>query len=111
MRNTTRRPLTVGQMLKTEFLRPMGLEIQDVADAMGVHRNTLSRIVNDKGALTAPMAIRLAAALGTSPEFWLNIQHAVELWDVRHKAYGQEAQHVRRLVARTPEKFCPDSSG
>ena len=98
MRNTKRRPITVGQMLVTEFLEPMNIEISELADAMGVHRNSLSRIVHDKGTLTAPMAIKLAAALGNTPEFWLNIQHAVELWDVRNKAYEKEAQNVRQIL-------------
>ena len=95
MRTTKRRPVSVGPMLVTEFLEPLNIEISQLADAMGVHRNSLSRIVHDKGNLTAPMAIKLAAALGTTPEFWLNIQHAVEIWDVRHRAYEQEAKHVR----------------
>lgn len=43
MRTTKRRPATVGQMLATEFLGPMNIEISELADAMGVHRNTLSR--------------------------------------------------------------------
>jgi len=97
MRDTKRRPVTVGQMLVIEFLEPMHVEISELAEAMGVHRNTLSRLVHDKGALTAPMAIKLAAALGNTPEFWLNIQHAVELWDVRHKAFEKEAKDVRRV--------------
>lgn len=97
MRQTKRRPITVGQMLLTEFLEPLQIEINELADAMGVHRNTLSRIVHDKGLLTTPMAIKLAAALGTTPEFWLNIQHAVELWDVRNNAYKQEALGVIRI--------------
>lgn len=42
------------------------------------------------------MAIKLAAALGNTPEFWLNIQHAVEIWDVRHRAYEQEANNACR---------------
>ncbi|WP_118996213.1 HigA family addiction module antitoxin [Pusillimonas caeni] len=46
----------------------MYIEISELADAMSVHRNTLSRIVHDKGTLTAPMAIKLAAALGDTPE-------------------------------------------
>lgn len=70
MRNTKRRPVTVGEMLVTEFLEPMNIEISERADAMGVHRNTLSRIAHDKGTLTAPMAIKFAAALGYTPEFW-----------------------------------------
>jgi len=98
MRNTKRRPITVGQMLTTEFLEPMNIEISELADAMGVHRNSISRIVHDKGTLTAPMAIKLATALGNTPEFWLNIQHAVELWDVRNKAYEQEANNVRQII-------------
>ena len=98
MRNTKRRPLSVGQMLVTEFLEPMNIEISELADAMGVHRNTLSRIVHDKGTLTAQMAIRLAAALGNTTEFWLNIQHATELWDVSHHAYQQEIANVRRIA-------------
>ncbi len=100
MRSTNRRPVTVGQMLVIEFLEPMHIEISELADAMGVHRNTLSRIVHDKGALTGPMAIKLAAALGNTPEFWLNIQHAVGIWDVRHKAYEQEAKNVKRIKPR-----------
>ncbi|CAM3851352.1 HigA family addiction module antitoxin [Castellaniella denitrificans] len=99
MRNTKRRPVTVGQMLTSEFLEPLGIGLNTLADAMGVHRNTLSRIVHDKGTLTAPMAIKLAAALGNTPEFWLNIQHAVELWDVRHRAYEREAKSVKPIIA------------
>ncbi|MCX5591932.1 HigA family addiction module antitoxin [Alcaligenes endophyticus] len=95
MRATKRRPVTVGEMLTLEFLQPLNIDIKELAEAMGVHRNTLSRIVNDKGVLTAPMAIKLAAALGNTPDFWLDIQHAVELWDVRHRAYEHEAENVR----------------
>lgn len=97
MRETKRRPVTVGQMLVTEFLEPMNIEISELAEAMGVHRNTLSRIVHDKGALTASMAIKLAAALGNTPEFWLNVQHDVELWDVSHHGYDQEVKNVKRV--------------
>lgn len=97
MRNTKRRPITVGEMLLTEFLEPLNIEISQLAEAMGVHRNSVSRIVHDKGVLTAPMAIKLAAALGNTPEFWLNIQHAVELWDVRNQAYEKEAHNVKKL--------------
>jgi antitoxin HigA-1 len=96
MRNTKRRPISVGEILLIEFLKPMNIEISELADAMGVHRNTLSRIVHDKGMLTGPMAIRLAAALGNTPEFWLNIQHAVEIWDAQH-SYEQEAKNVKRV--------------
>lgn len=106
MRDTKRRPYTVGQILQSEFLEPMKIGINELADAMSVHRNTLSRIVRDKGVLTAPMAIKLAAALGNTPEFWLNIKHAVELWDTKHSAYKKEAEKVRLV---RPELGKPSS--
>ncbi len=84
MHTTKRKPNTVGHILVSEFLGPLGIELSVLADAMGVHRNSISRIVNNKGPLTPKMAIRLAAALGTSPQFWLNIQHAVDIWEVSH---------------------------
>ena len=101
MRNTNRRPFTVGQMLHAEFLDPMGLRVGELAEAMNVHRNSLSRIINDKGALTASMAFKLAKALGNTPEFWLNIQHAVELWDVRNRGYEKEMKDVRRVKSNS----------
>ncbi len=96
MRTTKRRPVAVGEMLKIEFLEPMGITSKILAEAMGVHRNTVSTLING-GILTAPIAIKLAAALGNTPEFWLNIQHAVNLWDTRNR-YQQEAKEVKPLI-------------
>ncbi|MCD6704503.1 HigA family addiction module antitoxin, partial [Vibrio cholerae] len=94
-RKTKRRPVSVGEMLKVEFLEPMGITSKALAEAMGVHRNTVSNLING-GVLTAPVAIKLAAALGNTPEFWLNIQHAVDLWDTRNR-YQEEAKFVKPL--------------
>ncbi|AOM39463.1 addiction module antidote protein, HigA family [Xenorhabdus hominickii] len=98
MRNTKRRPATVGEILISEFLEPLGIEINVLADAMGVHRNSLSRLIHDKGTLTAPMAIKLGATLGNTAEFWLNIQHAVEVWDVRHQESEMNTKDIKRLI-------------
>ncbi|EGR1037947.1 HigA family addiction module antidote protein, partial [Vibrio cholerae] len=95
MRKTKRRPVSVGEMLKVEFLEPMGITSKALAEAMGVHRNTVSNLING-GVLTAPVAIKLAAALGNTPEFWLNIQHAVDLWDTRNR-FQEEAKFVKPL--------------
>src|SRR5699024_6766322 len=97
MRVTKRRPVTVGGMLRLEFLEPTGIGINDLAKAMDVHRNTVSRLVNNKGALTAPMAVKLAAAFGTTAEVWLNIQHVVELWDIRNGTYKKETEGIQTL--------------
>ncbi|WP_417527896.1 HigA family addiction module antitoxin [Marinomonas shanghaiensis] len=92
MRKTKRRPVSVGEMLKIEFLEPMNITSKALADAMGVHRNTVSSHING-GVLTAPIAIKLAAVFGNTPEFWLNIQHAVDLWDTQNR-YQEEAKLV-----------------
>jgi|SRR5690625_1215297 len=97
MRVTKRRPVTVGEMLRLEFLEPMGIGINDLAKAMDVHRNTVSRLVNNKGALTASMAVKLAAVFGNTAEFWLNIQHAVGLWDIRNGTYKKEIEGTQML--------------
>ncbi len=96
MRTTQRRPVSVGEMLKAEFLEPMAIKIVDLAETMGVHRNTLSNLVNG-GVLTVPLAIKLAAALGNTPEFWLNLQHACDLWEARHR-FEQEAANIQPMV-------------
>ncbi|TBR44680.1 addiction module antidote protein, HigA family [Marinomonas agarivorans] len=92
MRNTKHRPISVGDMLKIEFMEPMNITSKALADAMGVHRNTISNLLNGS-AVTASIAIKLAAALGNSPEFWLNIQHAVDIWDTKNR-YEEEAKSV-----------------
>ena len=97
MSRTKRRPVCVGEMLKLEFLDPMGVTSKTLAETMGVHRNTISNLING-GTLTVPLAIKLSSALGNTPEFWLNIQHAVDLWDARNR-YQDEAKLVKPLCS------------
>lgn len=101
MKKSQCRPITVGKILVSEFLKPMNIEISELAEAMGVHRNTLSRIIHDKGRLTAPVAIKLATALDNPPEFWLRIQHAVDVWDVRNRVFDKESKNVRCIKSKT----------
>jgi antitoxin HigA-1 len=89
-RTTRRRPTTPGEILREEFLIPLGVTQKHLADHLGHDVKTINRIVNGRSSVTAEMALRLAAALRTTPEFWLNAQKAVDL----HQA-------VRRL-ARLP---------
>ena len=84
MRATKRQPASVGEMLQQEFLVPLGITAQDLAKAIGVHRNTISNL-KCGGTLTVPLAIKLAKALGNSPEFWMNIQHAVEALGITYE--------------------------
>ena len=64
----------------------LGLSVTDAAKVLGVTRPTISRIVNGHAAISPEMAIRLAKAFGSTPEFWLRLQLNYDLAQVRAKA-------------------------
>ena len=80
MKKMLRKPTSPGEILQEEFLKPLGLPQKQLADHIGYDLKFINRIVNGHSAVTAEMAVRLAAALGTTPEFWLNAQQAVDLY-------------------------------
>ena len=63
----------------------LGISQEKLADAMGVSRLTINEIVNEKRTVTAEMALKLSKALGTDPEFWLNLQQRMDLCRARTK--------------------------
>jgi addiction module HigA family antidote len=71
-----------GEIIKGLWLDPMDISITDAAEALGISRKTLSKIVNGKGSVTPEMAVRLSIALGGSPESWLGHQAAYDLWQI-----------------------------
>jgi len=75
-----RAPTTPGEILREEFLGPLHLTQKQLANHIQCDVKVINRIVNGRTAVTAEMALRLGAALGTSAEFWLNAQKAVELY-------------------------------
>ncbi|HKS35343.1 MAG TPA: HigA family addiction module antitoxin [Enterobacteriaceae bacterium] len=90
MKQATRKPTTVGDILLYEYLEPLDLKINELADMLHVHRNTVSALVNNNRKLTTDMAFRLAKAFGTTVDFWLNLQAAVDLWEVENDTRAQE---------------------
>lgn len=75
-----REPTSPGEILREEFLVPLRLTQKELADHIGCDVKVINRIVKGRSAVTAPMALKLGSALGTSPEFWLNAQKAVDLY-------------------------------
>lgn len=69
----------VGDVLLNEFLIPLKLKESDLASMLNVHRNTISSIVNNRSRLSTEMAIKLAKALNTSIDFWLNLQMIADI--------------------------------
>lgn len=86
-----RTPSRVGDILYYEFIEPRRIKLNRLALLLGVHRNTLASLINGSTRLTPLMAVKLAAAFGTSAEFWLNIQMRVDL-SVLEKDYAVSEQ-------------------
>ncbi|MDV1094981.1 HigA family addiction module antitoxin (plasmid) [Raoultella ornithinolytica] len=90
MKQATRKPTTVGDTLLYEYLEPLNLKINELAEMLHVHRNSISALVNNKRKLTTDMAFRLSKAFDTTVDFWLNIQAAVDLWEIENDMRAQE---------------------
>jgi antitoxin HigA-1 len=83
-----------GEILRADYLEPLGLTVTGAAKALGVSRKTLSAVLNERAAVSPAMAHKLAKALDTSPELWINLQSQHDLWQTR----GLELGDVQRLV-------------
>jgi len=80
-----REPTPPGEILDEEFLKPLNMTQKELADHLGCDVKVINRIVNTRTSISAEMAIKLGFALGTSPEFWLNAQQAVDLFKAKKK--------------------------
>jgi len=72
-------PVHPGEILREDFLKPLGLSINALGRALHVPPNHVSGIINEKRGISASMALRLARYFGTSPELWLGLQQDYEL--------------------------------
>ena len=72
-----RLPIHPGEVLREEYLIPLELSAGALAKACGVPRTRIERIANEETAITADTALRLAKALGTSAQLWLNLQNEI----------------------------------
>lgn len=74
-----------GGILRRQCLEPLGLSVTAAAAHLGVSRQTLSELVNGRGGVSVDMAIRLSKAFGSSPETWLGMQMAHDLYQARSR--------------------------
>lgn len=88
----TRRPTHPGEMLREDFLPDYGLTVAGLAEAAGVSRQSVNELLRERRALSPEMAIRLSRVFGNSPEFWMNAQRAVDLWDANRALKGDVAR-------------------
>lgn len=99
-----RRPPThPGTILKEHYLDPRGATIVGFADAVGISRKHLSQIIHGRAGITADTALRLAEALETTPQLWLNLQNAVDVHYARERLQAGEGRPVRPRAFPAPD--------
>ena len=91
-------PIHPGEVLREEFIEPMGMSQREFAKKIGVTHTRLNQIVNEKRGVTADTALRLSKALGTTAEFWMNLQARYDLDQTRDLSGSKIDKEVHPLV-------------
>lgn len=86
MRKRKRPPVHPGKILKEDYMEPLSLPVSGLAASLGVSRKTVSKIINQRGAVTPDMALRLSRAFHTTPELWQNLQSKYDLWHAENES-------------------------
>jgi addiction module HigA family antidote len=94
--NISRPPVHPGEMLREEFMTPLGISINGLALELHVPVTRVSEIVNERRGITADTALRLARYFGTTADFWMNLQKDHELILARRKSLRTIQKQVRR---------------
>jgi addiction module HigA family antidote len=78
-----RRPTHPGEMLREEYMPDFGLNVTQLAKALGVSRQSVNELVHEKRALSLDMALRISKLFDDSPESWLTLQQTFDLWEAK----------------------------
>lgn len=88
-----------GEFIVGTYLEPFGISGRELAEKLDVAPSTLSRVLNGTSRVTPEMALRLAKALGRTPESWLAMQDAHDLWVVRRNVDLERVGKLRLAAA------------
>jgi addiction module HigA family antidote len=88
-----------GEILSEEFMKPIGLSINQLARDIDVSPGRISEIVNGKRTITADTALRLGKYFGISPEVWLNLQTDYDLRIARRTTWLETESRIRTRAA------------
>ena len=84
-----------GGIVRRQCLDPFDLSVTEAAKGLGVTRQALSDLINGKAGMSIEMAIRLSKAFGSSPETWLGLQMAYDLWQARERIRSLKVRHFK----------------
>jgi len=87
-----RKPTHPGALLREDVLPALNISQTGLAKRLGVSRLTVSELLHEKRALSPDMAMRLARLLNTTPESWLNMQQALDLWELEQSSKRKYAR-------------------
>ena len=90
-----RRPTHPGEIFLEDFLVPLGITQKDAAERLRMSYPRMNEIVKGKRSVTPDTALRLARFTGTEPEFWLNLQQAVDLWNALHSDQASQLNEIQ----------------
>jgi addiction module HigA family antidote len=90
-----RNPPHPGGIVRRQCLDPLELSVTEAAKGLGVTRQALSDLVNGKAGISTEMAIRLSKSFGSSPETWLGLQMAYDLWQARQSLSSLKVRHFK----------------
>ena len=98
LRNPNRKPTHPGAIIREDVLPALGMTQTEFAKRLAVSRLTVSELLHEKRGLSADLAIRLGKLTGTTPESWLRMQAALDLWEL-NRAKASEYAGIERLAA------------
>lgn len=102
LRDQNRRPTHPGAIFREDLLPALKMTQTEFAHRLAVSRLTVSEFLHEKRALSADLAIRISRLTGTTPESWLRMQDAVNLWQLNHDRAEDYAQ-IKPILSHSEE--------
>jgi antitoxin HigA-1 len=98
-----RKPSHPGLILEELYIKPLHITKTLLAERTGISRNTLYKILRGASRITAEVAIRLAKALNTSVELWLNLQQKYDIWEAEHNKslHSENIKPIAQIAAQS----------
>jgi addiction module HigA family antidote len=95
-----KKPPHPGRIVRQECIKPLGLTVKEAASRLGVTRQALNNLVNERAGISPEMSIRLSKAFGSSPEVWLGLQMEYDLAQAEKTADKIKVQRItgRRMA-------------
>lgn len=93
-----RKPTHPGEILREEFFPDFGLSIAQAADKLHVSRQTVNELLCERRSVSPDMSVRLARLFGTTPQYWMNLQRNIDLWNALD-LHKEEFEEIKPLAA------------